>query len=146
MLFRSPKESLEVSKEDLIRLINKSFPDLRAIVQEVQYLKETGELNVFDVSNVDIKLQNELFNLVTSPTESDKVFHYVNDNFGADNVETIIKLLGKPFLHWCLTNKKEWMSKFPDMTKLVTEYSHMLPNALDPLVLGISLIYEMQRI
>jgi replication-associated recombination protein RarA len=142
----SKKEGKDVTKEDVVKIINKRFPDFRASVNILQDYIMTGELDYESTSNVDIKLQNQLYNMVVDGDNAELVFNYCNDNFGDDKIETVVKLLGKPFIHWMLVNKKEWLVKFPDITRLVTEYGHMLPTSLDPLILGVSLIYEMQKI
>ena len=55
-----PKEEREISKENLVSIINKKFPDFRGILVEVQDFLETGDINN-GVSNISNKVKADLY-------------------------------------------------------------------------------------
>lgn len=51
----APAEGFEIKKEDLIKIINKKFPDMRSILIDIDNFRHTGETSL--ISNVNNKLK-----------------------------------------------------------------------------------------
>ena len=57
-----PKEEKEISKEDLVRIVSKKFPDFRSILVEIQDFLETGNSEI--TGNISNKIKIELYNTI----------------------------------------------------------------------------------
>jgi DNA polymerase III delta prime subunit len=140
-----PKEEAEIPKEDLINIITKKFPDFRSVLVEVQSYLETGSIS--DVTgNVSAKVKLELYNTLYEDLDFEKTYHFLMSNFGAEKIDVMIKLLGKPFIDWCITDKKESVNKLFETAYVIADYSSKLEGATDPLILGITIIGKFRDI
>lgn len=137
------KEEKEIQKLDLARIINSNFPDFRSTIVSLQEFYINSESRI-SVENLSIK-QNILYEFIFSDNDYEKTFHFINANFGADGIDTMLKMLGKPFIEWCFENKKD-MSKLFECNYITTYYSSKLENSLDPLILGLTVIGKIKDI
>jgi DNA polymerase III delta prime subunit len=140
-----PKEESEIPKEDLINIITKKFPDFRSILVEVQSYLDTGSISD-GTGNVSAKVKLELYNTLYEDLDFEKTYHFLMSNFGAEKIDVMIKLLGKPFIDWCITDKKESVNKLFETAYVIADYSSKLEGATDPLILGITIIGKFRDI
>ena len=140
-----PKEESEIPKEDLINIITKKFPDFRSILVEVQSYLDTGAISD-GTGNVSAKVKLELYNTLYEDLDFEKTYHFLMSNFGAEKIDVMIKLLGKPFIDWCITDKKESVNKLFETAYVIADYSSKLEGATDPLILGITIIGKFRDI
>ena len=116
-----PEEGKQIPKEDLISIITKKFPDFRSIMVEVQNYLETGDLGS-NSSNVSNKVKLELYNSIYDKSlDYEKIYHFLMNNFGADKIDVMIKLLGKPFIDWSISERKNIPSALRVLTILLKE-------------------------
>jgi DNA polymerase III delta prime subunit len=140
-----PAEKREIPKKDLIDIINKKFPDFRAIIVEVQDYLETGDVSNGS-SNVSTKIKLDLYNVLYDTEISfDKVYHFLMSSFGADKIDVMIKLLGIPFLEWSLSENKN-IDKLFETSYVIADYTQKLETATDPIILGITIIGKFRDI
>ena len=140
-----PKEEAEIPKEDLINIITKKFPDFRSVLVEVQSYLETGSISD-GTGNVSTKVKLELYNTLYEDLDFEKTYHFLISNFGAEKIDVMIKLLGKPFIDWCITDKKESVNKLFETAYVIADYTSKLETATDPLILGITIIGKFRDI
>jgi DNA polymerase III delta prime subunit len=140
-----PKEDAEIPKEDLINIITKKFPDFRSTLVEVQSYLDTGAISD-GAGNVSTKVKLELYNTLYEDLDFEKTYHFLMSNFGAEKIDVMIKLLGKPFIDWCITDKKESVNKLFETAYVIADYSSKLEGATDPLILGITIIGKFRDI
>ena len=140
-----PKEESEIPKEDLISIITKKFPDFRSVLVEVQSYLDTGAISD-GTGNVSAKVKLELYNALYEDLDFEKTYHFLMSNFGAEKIDVMIKLLGKPFIDWCITDKKESVNKLFETAYVIADYSSKLEGATDPLILGITIIGKFRDI
>ena len=134
-----PEEGKQIPKEDLISIITKKFPDFRSIMVEVQNYLETGDLGS-NSSNVSNKVKLELYNSIYDKSlDYEKIFHFLMSNFGADKIDVMIKLLGKPFIDWSISEKKN-IDKLFECNYIIADYSSKLETNTDPIVLGLTIV------
>ena len=140
-----PSENREIPKKDLIDIINKKFPDFRAIIVEVQDYLETGDVSNGS-SNVSTKIKLDLYNvLYDTEIGFDKIYHFLMSSFGADKIDIMIKLLGIPFLEWSLSENKN-IDKLFETSYIIADYTQKLETATDPIILGITIIGKFRDI
>jgi DNA polymerase III delta prime subunit len=140
-----PKEDAEIPKEDLINIITKKFPDFRSVLVEVQSYLETGSISD-GTGNVSAKVKLELYNTLYEDLDFEKTYHFLMSNFGAEKIDVMIKLLGKPFIDWCITEKRESVNKLFETAYVIADYSSKLEGSTDPLILGITIIGKFRDI
>ena len=139
-----PNENKEIPKDVLISIINKKFPDLRSIIVELQDYLETGELNN-GVSNVSNKIKLELYNLIYEKNDYGKTYNFLMSNFGAEKIDSMIKLLGKPFVDWSIENSKS-IDRLFECNYVIADYSSKLESNTDPIILGMTIIGKLTDI
>jgi replication-associated recombination protein RarA len=136
----APKEGFEIPKEELIKIINKKFPDFRSIMIDVDNFRHTGSTNL-STSTIDLKLRNELYNLIYDKSKSyEDVYHFLMNNFGPEKIDELINLFGRPFIEWSLNDKKSNIEKLFQVNYIVTEHTKLLETNTDPIVLGMTVI------
>ena len=140
-----PEERKQIPKEDLISIITKKFPDFRSIMVEVQNYLETGDLGS-NSSNVSNKVKLELYNSIYDKSlDYEKIYHFLMTNFGADKIDVMIKLLGKPFIDWSISERKN-IDKLFDCNYIIADYSSKLETNTDPIVLGLTIVGKFRDI
>ena len=140
-----PKEESEIPKEDLINIITKKFPDFRSVLVEIQSYLETGSISD-GTGNVSTKVKLELYNSFYEDLDFEKTYHFLMSNFGAEKIDVMIKILGKPFIDWCISDKKESVNKLFETAYVIADYSSKLEGSTDPLILGITIIGKFRDI
>ena len=142
----SIKEELNVTKEDLVSLINRKFPDFRGTIVELQNLKDTGSLNIHN-SNVSNKLKLDLYNILYEESaDFEKIYHFLMSNFGQDKIDVLFKLLGKNFIDWSISEKRENIDNLFELTYIVSDYNQKLETNTDPIILGMTVIGKFRKI
>jgi DNA polymerase III delta prime subunit len=142
----SPQEGFEISKDDLVKLITKKFPDFRGIFVEIQNFKENGELNL-DTSNVSGKLKQDLFEMIfNKDMDYESIYHFLMSNFGAEKIDVLFKLLGKDFTTYFIKEKKGDIEKLFEINYIVSDYNWMLDTNTDPIILGMTVIGKFRNI
>ena len=136
----APKEGFEIPKEDLIKIINKKFPDFRSMMIDVDNFRQTGSTNVSG-STIDLKLKNELYNLVFDKSKTyEDVYHFLMNNFGPEKIDELIYLFSRPFIEWSINEKKTNIEKLFRVNYIITEHTKLLETNTDPIVLGMTII------
>ena len=141
-----PSENFEIPKDQLGSMITKKFPDFRGIMMSVQNYIETGGL-MQSTSNVSNKLKLELYKLLyDSSSDYEKIYHFLMSNFGADKIDSMISLLGKPFAEWVMIEKKEDIEKLFNLNYIISDYTSKLDTNTDPIILGMTIIGKFKDI
>ena len=132
-------------KEDLVSIITKKFPDFRSIMVEVQNYLETGSLGD-NSSNVSNKVKLDLYSCIYDRSlDYEKIYHFLMTNFGAEKIDVMIKLLGKPFIDWSISENKN-IDKLFECNFIISDYSSKLETNTDPIVLGLTIIGKFRDI
>lgn len=134
-----PIEEINISKENLVKVINTKFPDFRSILIELDSFKITGHLN--SNTQVNSKLRDDTYNVIFDKTKTfEDIFHFISDYWGQDNIGELFDIFGTPFINHVITNKKENVEKLFQVSYIVSDYKHLLESSTDPIILGITLI------
>lgn len=139
--FISQNENIEISKEDIIKIVNKNFPDLRQMTILLQTIKESGIVQI-DAGGENVKIQSDLYTHILNKSDNETLYNFIFQNFGDTKIDELIKMLGRPFFEYAIHNDRNLITKINTWSKLLTSYSHMYKDAMDPFVLGYSLVCE----
>ena len=138
-------EGIEVPKEAIVGIITKKFPDFRSVLVELQNFIDTGDL-VSTSSNISTKLKNELYEFIyNKDVDYDKSYHFLMTNFGPEKIDILIKLLGKQFVDWSLSEKKN-VDKLFECNYIIADYSSKLETSTDPIILGMTIIGKFRQV
>ena len=66
-------------------------------------------------------------------------------NFGAEKIDILIKLLGKQFVDWSLSEKKN-VDKLFECNYIIADYSSKLETSTDPIILGMTMIGKFRQV
>jgi DNA polymerase III delta prime subunit len=142
----SKEEGFEIPKEDLIKIINRKFPDFRSIIIDVDNFRQTGSSNIL-TSTVNIKLRNDLYNLIYDKSKTyEDTYHFLINNFGPDKIDEMIRLFGSPFTEWSFTEKRNNIERLFEVCYIVTEYIKLIETNTDPIILGMTVIGKIREI
>jgi len=135
------KNNLNISEDQMKSLININFPDLRSVLNTLQRVEKTGGYS----KEINTSINVDFYNIIFSKIDTEKTYAWVMENFG-DNVESLIKLCGRPLSEYIMNDKNSYINRIPKIMKIAANYSTQLSNCIDPLVLALSCIYEIQEI
>lgn len=139
-----PKENSQITKDDLVSIINKKYPDFRSILTEVQTYIKFGEFD--NDININQKTKILLYDMLYDKSyDYEKIYHFLMTNFGADKIDVLIKLLGKPFIDWSISNNKD-INKLFQLNYIIADYTSKLETATDPIILGLTIIGKFRDI
>lgn len=134
------KNQIELSEKELKDVIQLNFPDLRSVLNTLQEMVgKTKKERSISSTNVDF------FNLIFDKMEPNKTYEWVISNYG-DKVEPLLKLCGRYLGEYIINYKPEKIACLPKIMPIVTDYCHKLPTTIDPLVLAVACVYDIQSI
>lgn len=139
-----PKEGAEISKENLIEIINKKFPDFRSILVDLQDFIETGDISGTS-SNISAKTKSELYSHLYEDTGYEDTYHFLMSRFGPEKIGSMIKILGRPFIDWSIQNQKN-VDKLFECNFIVADYGGKIESDADPIIIGMTIIGKLKRI
>ena len=139
-----PKEEKNITKENLITLVNKEFPDFRKILVEVQDFLLTNDVNIGS-SIISNKMKLELYDILYNKNDYEKTYHFIMTNFGDDKISEMFKLLSRPFIDWSIENNKN-IDKLFECNYVISDYSNKLDSNTDPIVLALTVIGKLKDI
>jgi len=140
-----PGENAEISKDVLVDIVNKKFPDFRSIIVEVESYIKTGS-STTSVSNVSTKIKMDLYKVLYDESlDYDKIYHFLMSSFGAEKIHIMFKLLGRPFIDWSLENDKN-VDKLFKCNYVISDYTSKLETNTDPIILGLTTIGKFRDI
>lgn len=141
----APAEGFKINKDDLAKIINKNFPDFRQTLIAIDHFRRNGE--ILETSNIDIRKRNELFSIALgSQMTFDGIYHYIMDNFGADKVDEMISILGRPFIEYVMSNNPNHIEKLFKVSSIITDHFRLLETNTDPLILGITVLSKIREV
>jgi DNA polymerase III delta prime subunit len=139
-----PTEEEEISKESLVTIINKKFPDFREIMVDLETHIKTGEST--SSSNVSNKVRLDLYKTIYDTSmDYEKIYHFLMNMFGPEKIDGMIKVLGAPFIKWSMEQGKN-VDKLFECNYIISDYSSKLETNTDPIVLGMTIIGKLRDI
>lgn len=138
------KEGLNISRDAVAKLVKTHFPDFRGIVKKLHRFSLEGKTNIEESDIKEFSLEYaELYDLIIdgdNPLENYKTVMKTYSNC----VDETIAALGHPFIQYVMKKKPELMGKIPVIAIKNAEYQMKLKNCIDPVVVLLANIYELQ--
>lgn len=142
----APAEGINISKEEVVKIINKEFPDFRSILIQLEYFKHTGSFEL-ENSNINLRLKYDLYNIVYDKKVTyEDIYHFIFQSFGPDNIDKMISLFERDFVEYILNEHRENINNLFDIAHIITENKKLLDTNTDPIILGMSVIGKIKNI
>lgn len=133
-----PAEGFDIPKDDLISIITKKFPDFRSIMVDVEVYRDTEQTT--GDNNISNSSRLEFYNMIyNKDLDYNDIYHYLMNNFGPEKIDTMINILGRPFIDWSLEEDKN-IDKLFECNFIISDYSDKLRTNTDPVVLGMTIV------
>lgn len=139
------KEGLNITKDAVAKLVLTYYPDFRSIVKKLQRFSLEGKTNV-GVDDIKDSASEyvELYDMVITSDNPVENYKFVMKNY-SNCVDEAIAALGYPFVEYILKSKPNLMGKIPIITILNAKYQQNLKNCIDPVVVLLANIFELQE-
>jgi DNA polymerase III delta prime subunit len=139
------KEEINLTKETLVSLINKQFPDIRSIFVQLQNIKETGVVS-HSGGNVNNKLIMDTYNMIYDKSvDYEKIYHFLMSAYGPEKIDVLFTILGRTFIDWSLKEGKS-IDKLFQCNYVISDLRDKLDTQTDPLILGMTLVGKFRDI
>lgn len=139
-------EGMEATKDGLVELIKRNFPDLRRVISTLQGLKQQG---VTKVSADDVSKYRgvylDVFEHILSTSDTVANYKLVVGSY-SNQVDEIIVSLGRDFLEHIESLRPDLTKKLGEILWEVNLHSYQSRFALDPLITLLSLMHRIQTI
>jgi DNA polymerase III delta prime subunit len=140
-----PKESFDIPKEDLVKIINKKFPDFRSILIELDNYRVSGTTTM--TNNVNETLKIETFMYLRDKSKSyEDIYHFINTNFGQEKVSELLDLFGRPFIDFILTKEKSNIENLFIINNIICQHKPLLETHTDPIIVAMSAIGKIRDV
>jgi DNA polymerase III delta prime subunit len=138
------KENVKLTDDNLKLVINSNFPDLRQMCNVLQDISVTGEFNPI-VNTHRSELMNMVIDCILNKEDNIKTYDVAME-FEHD-IYQLFNILGRPFIKGLFKYKDGlYKDRIDDITILVTRYSYMFTDKLDPVVHAFALISELKKL
>lgn len=140
-------DSLKITynNEDLIKFIKNDFPDMRSLVKKIQQLNTKG-VYVLDTNSLSSTFNySDLFKLLFQPENPWANYKAIIGDW-ANRAEEGITVIGKEFPEFLKQFYPQKINKLPLIIIAIAEHQAMLINAIDKVIVLLSLIYKIQII
>ena len=139
------KEGLNITKDAVAKLVLTYYPDFRSIVKKLQRFSLEGKTNVgVDDIKDSASEYAELYDMIITQDNPVENYKFVMKKY-SNCVDEAIAALGYPFVEYILKSKPNIMDKIPVITILNAKYQQNLKNCIDPVVVLLANIFELQE-
>ena len=138
------KEGLNITKDAIGKLVMTYYPDFRGIVKKLQRFSLEGKTSV-GVEDIKDSASEyaELYDKIITEDDPVENYKFVMKNY-SNCVDETIAALGHPFMEYILKSRPKLMGKIPIISVLNAKYQQNLKNCIDPVVVLLANIFELQ--
>ena len=134
---------IELSEEELKKLIAVNFPDLRSAVQKMNEIYITQ--NKEDLQNITTSAYKDIFDFLTNGHNNvQENWNFVMDNF-QDKPLDLMKTLGRPFFSYFMENNGN-IKKSAMVLNMQKNYNAEYDNTIDPIIHLISYVTDIKDV
>ena len=139
------KEGLKITKEAALKMVQTYFPDFRSVVNHLQRYKLEGKDSIEETDVKDnVSEDAELYDMILTKDDPVENYKFVMQNY-SNMVDETISALGNPFMQYIMKNKPNVVGKIPIIAILNSKYQMNLKQSIDPVVVLLANIYELQQ-
>lgn len=138
-------ENIELTKEQIVNTVKSYFPDMRSIMNELQYLNLNP--NASKSNQLDDNMKNQLFNMIFQELQADTTrtnYDWIFTNLDSESkLDLSFYYLGRDFIKKC--NELNISSdKICKLSYIHTDITSKRKDAIDPWIVFLTLVYKYQ--
>ena len=139
------KEGLNMDKKAAVKMVQTYFPDFRSIVNHLQRYKLEGKVDITedDIKSIECEYE-ELYEMILTQNNPVDNYVYVMKNY-SNSVPEVISSLGNPFMKYLMNKQSPAVKFIPTIAVLNAKYQMNLKNCIDPVVVLLAHIFELQQ-
>ena len=138
------KEGLNISRDAVAKLVLTYYPDFRSIVKKLHRFSLEGKTSIEESDIKDSASEFvELYDMIINQDNPVENYKFVMKNY-SNCVDETIAALGHPFMQYIMKTRPNLMNKIPVIAVLNAKYQQNLKNCIDPVVVLLANIYELQ--
>ena len=137
-------EGMTIDKMAAVKMIQNYYPDMRSIVNHLQkyYLEGKTNLTESDIKDSASEFA-ELYDMIITKDNPLENYKFVMKNY-SNCVDEVVASLGNPFMEYIMKSKPNLIGKLPIIAVLNAKYQMNLKNCIDPVIVALANIYELQ--
>lgn len=137
-------EGMTIDKMAAVKMIQNYYPDMRSIVNHLQkyYLEGKTNLTESDIKDSASEFA-ELYDMIITKDNPLENYKFVMKNY-SNCVDEVVASLGNPFMEYIMKTKPNLIGKLPIIAVLNAKYQMNLKNCIDPVIVALANIYELQ--
>lgn len=138
------KEGMTIDSHAGVKMVQTYFPDCRSMVNHLQRFKLEGKTHLTenDIKSIECEYE-ELYEMILNDNDPVKNYEFVMKNY-SNSVPEVIQSLGNPFMTYLLKSKSPMVKMLPTIAITNAKYQSNLKNCIDPVVVLLAHIYELQ--
>ena len=138
-------EGISISKEAALKMVKTFYPDFRSVINHLQRFKLEGKTSIEESDIKDTSSEfAELYDIVLTKDNPVENYKFVMKNY-SNCIDEAIASLGNPFMEYIMKSKPEMCNKLPVIAILNAKYQQNLKNCIDPVVVMLANIFELQQ-
>lgn len=141
------EEGLKISKEALVELIKRKFPDMRAILRVLQgYANEGIKEITIDTVKKYHGVYKDVYELIfTKDVDPVKNYQFLVSNY-SHKVDDILSTLGNEFIEYIQMEKPKHVRFIPQVIVEVANHQSQRTQVIDEVITMLSCVFKLQTI
>ena len=138
-------EGISFTEDSVRSLVNRSFPDMRTILNTLQSLQIQGVKNLDDAvlaKNFDC---NDLFDIIINGGDPNVNYTFVMSNY-ANKTDDAMGEISKNFISYLREKRPDLCGRIPGAVITIANYMDQLPRAIDRTIVLLACIFKLQMI
>lgn len=145
LFFIAQSNGMQISKDALIYIFKKSYPDIRSMIARLQSLHKQGLTNIEldDVTKHSSHAYQDLFELICSKPTPAQLYSYLSAYKGKEH--HIFAELGKSFIEYCRANEA-YEKRLGELAITIHKYGVESKQSIDIFVSLMACVYNLTTI
>ena len=138
------KEGIDIDRNAAVKIVQVHYPDMRSIVNKLQefYCLGKEKIELDDIKDYATEF-SELYDIILTSNDPVENYKFIMSKYSSC-IEDVVAALGNPFMDFIMNTKPNLTNKLPLIAILNAKYQMNLKNCIDPIVVALANIYELQ--
>lgn len=138
-------EGLSIDKDAIWTLVERTYPDMRTMVNKIQSFKVDGIKHITKEHVIKFNsIYKDLYNLIFTNIDPVKNYQFIVGEY-SNKVDDVFASLGLDFIEYIKDEKTKYIAIIPQVTILISKYQAMRNTVIDPMISLLACIYELEN-
>lgn len=138
-------ENIDIEDKAIIKLVKSKYPDLRSIINSLEGFKNENRKITLDDLNKYYGSNKNVFKFIIENRDPIENYKFLLENY-SNKVDDILYSLGSEFIEYIRLEKQELIKYIPLLIIKICEYQVNKSRALDPVIVMLACVYDIQNI